>query len=503
MSDSGDEAAPVPPDGHSLDPKDWEALRRTFHDAVDQAIDHLRGIRQKPVWQPTPEAVKERLAADLPRDPTDLDRLLSLFAQDILPYGTGNIHPRFFGWVHGSGTLAGALGEMLAGFMNCNVGGREHVAVHVERQVIRWCKEIFSFPEESSGLLTSGTSMGTVIALAAARAARAGADVRRRGMAAAPRLTGYASSEAHSCIAKAFELLGIGQEALRLIPVDKTFALSAARLAERIAADRAAGDAPAIVVASAGTVNTGAIDELDAVADLCRAQGLWLHVDAAFGGLAVLVPEYRDRLAAIARADSVAFDFHKWLQVPYDAGCVLVKDEAAHRAAFAGRRAYLAQAKLGLAGGDPWFCDYGPELSRGFRALKIWFTIKAYGIDRLAEVIARNCRQAAELGRAVAESEDLELLAPVPLNIVCFRFVGADLPARDLDLLNEAIVAQLQLRGIAAPSTTKIHGKLAIRVALTNHRTTSEDLAILLAAVRRLGAELAPARRSLTSQEQR
>jgi glutamate/tyrosine decarboxylase-like PLP-dependent enzyme len=369
--------------------------------------------------------------------------------------------------------------------------------------VIQWCREIFSFPAESSGLLTSGTSMGTVIAPAAARTARAGAVVRRHGMAAAPRLTGYASSEAHSCIAKAFELLGIGQEALRLVPVDETFAMTAERLAARIDADRAAGDEPAIVIASAGTVNTGAIDELGAIADLCRAQGLWLHVDAAFGGLAVLTPDYRDRLDAIARADSVAFDFHKWLQVPYDAGAVLVKDEAAHRAAFSSRRDYLAPAKLGLAGGDPWFCEYGPELSRGFRALKVWFTIKAHGIDRLAEVIARNCRQAAQLGRAVAESDDLELLAPVPLNIVCFRFVGAGVPECALDRLNEAIVAQLQLRGIAAPSTTKIHGKAAIRVALTNHRTTGEDLAILLDAVRRIGAELAPASRSPLTQEQR
>lgn len=502
MSEEQDRVAPAAPDSQSLDPEDWEALRRTFHDALDQAIDHLRDIRQKPVWQPTPESVKQRLTAALPRHPTDLDQLLSIFARDILPYGTGNIHPRFFGWVHGSGNLAGALGEMLAGFMNCNVGGREHVAVHVERQVIQWCKEIFSFPAESSGLLTSGTSMGTVIALAAARNARA-AETRKRGMSAAPRLTGYASSEAHSCIVKAFELLGMGQEALRLVPVDENFAMSAKRLAERIAADRAAGDAPAIVIASAGTVNTGAIDELGAIADLCAALGLWLHVDAAFGGLALLTPEFRGRLAAIARADSVAFDFHKWLQVPYDAGAVLVKDEAAHRDAFSTRRDYLAPAKLGLAGGDPWFCEYGPELSRGFRALKIWFTIKAYGTDRLAEVIARNCRQAALLARAVEASDDLELLAPVPLNIVCFRFIGADLPERDLNLLNEAIVAQLQLQGIAAPSTTRIRGKLAIRVALTNHRTATEDLAILVNAVRRLGKELAPARETTPKQMQR
>lgn len=477
-------------EAETLDPQDWDSVRRTFHEAVDQAIDHLRDIRDKPVWLETPEAVKERLRDALPRGPESLDELLSFFGRDILPYGTGNIHPRFFGWVHGSGTVAGALGDMLAAFMNCNVGGRDHVAVYVERQVIEWCKEIFSYPQSSSGILTSGTSMGTVIALAAARNRHAKADVQKLGMAAAPKpLVAYASSEAHSCIAKAFDLLGFGQAALRAVPVDADFRLSLKHLEDMLADDRAKGSEPTIVVASAGTVNTGAIDDLDAIADLCREQGVWLHVDAAFGGLAVLTQEFRAQLTALSRSDSVAFDFHKWLQVPYDAGCVLLKDEAAHRAAFSSRREYLAHAQHGLAGGDPWYCEYGPELSRGFRALKVWFTIKAYGIDKLAEGIARNCRQAALLGQAISSSDDLQLLAPVSLNVVCFRFAAVDFPDTDLDVINEEIVAELQIRGIAAPSTTRIRGRTAIRVALINHRTTAEDLTILIDAVRRLGKE--------------
>ncbi|HZB91234.1 MAG TPA: pyridoxal-dependent decarboxylase [Stellaceae bacterium] len=478
----------------TLDPADWEALRRSFHAAIDQALDRLRDIRQEPVWRPTPEAVKARLGAPLPRQPQSLDAVVQRFADDILPYGTGNIHPRFFGWVHGAGNPAGALGEALAALMNCNVGGRDHVAVYVERQVIDWCKAIFAYPAASSGLLTSGTSMGTIIALAAARAALAEVDLRRLGMAASPRpLVGYASSEAHSSIAKAFELLGFGRAALRLVPADAAFRLPLPRLAEMIAADRAAGAQPAVVVASAGTVNTGAIDDLAALAALCRAEGLWLHVDAAFGGLAVLTPDFAPRLAAVAEADSIAFDFHKWLQVPYDAGCVLVKDERAHRAAFADRPDYLAPGKRGLAGGEPWFCEFGPELSRGFRALKIWFTLMTHGVDRLGAVIARNCRQAALLGAAVAREADLELLAPVSLNIVCFRFLAQGLDAAALDRLNEAIVAELQLAGIAAPSTTRIGGRAAIRVALTNHRTGDDDLGVLLSAVRRIGRDLSAA----------
>jgi glutamate/tyrosine decarboxylase-like PLP-dependent enzyme len=481
-----------PPDRISLDPADWEALKASFGQAAALAIDQLSAIGDAPVWRETPLDVKERLREALPRRPIAPDALLARFAEDILPYGTGNLHPRFFGWVHGGGNVAGALGEMLAAFMNCNVGGRDHVAVYVERQVLAWCKEIFGFPAESGGILTSGTSMATVIALAVARNAQADVDVRALGVAADPRrLVGYASSEAHSAIAKAFELLGLGHEALRLVPVDADFRLSLPMLTEMIAADRARGYHPVVVVASAGTVNTGAIDDLTGLDALCRREGLWLHVDAAFGGLAVLTPEFRGALAPIAAADSVAFDFHKWLQVPYDAGGVLIKDEAQHRAAFAHRRDYLAGAERGLAGGDPWFCDYGPELSRGFRALKIWFTLKAHGIERFAEVIQRNCRQARLLGRAITANADLELLAPVTLNIVCFRYRAA-LGEAELGALNAAIVAELQLRGIAAPSLTKIRGRVAIRVCLVNHRTTTDDLAILVDAVRRLGQELAP-----------
>ena len=278
----------------SLDPEDWQSVRATFRDAIDVALDHVQHIRDKPVWVPTPAAVKATLREAAPRQPRSLNSLLARFVRDFLPYATGNLHPRFFGWVHGGGNIAGALGEMLAAFINSNLGGRDHVGVYVEREVIDWCKEIFGFPATSSGLLTSGTSMASVIALAAARGAHAGADVRRLGMAGLPkRLVGYASSEAHVSIAKAFELLGFGQEALRSVAVDADFRLSLGDLARQVARDRAQGVQPSIVVASAGTVNTGAIDDLDAIAAFCREQGLWLHVDAAFGGFATLVPAFR------------------------------------------------------------------------------------------------------------------------------------------------------------------------------------------------------------------
>ena len=475
-------------EGGTLDPDDWEAARRSFHAAIDGCIDWLRDIREKPVWTETPAPVRAALTGPAPTDPTSLDALVAEFQNDLLPHATGNLHPRFFGWVHGAGNLAGALGEALAGFMNANVAGRDHVAIHVERQVVDWCKTLLGFPATASGLVTTGTSMGTVIALAVARNEKACADVKRAGLRAAPRrIAVYASSEAHSAIVKACELLGLGSDALRLVPVDADHRLSAHHLANMIAADRAAGWQPAVIVASAGTVNSGAVDDIGALSALCTAEGLWLHVDAAFGGLAVLAPEGRAALAAIGAADSVAFDFHKWLQVPYDAGCVLVRDEAAHRRAFSTRHDYLAPEGRALAGGDPWFCEYGPEMSRGFRALKVWFTIKAHGLDRLGEVIARNCRQARYLGLAVARSRYLALLAPVSLNIVCFRFVLVGLDPDEVDRLNDDIVVELQRSGIAAPSTTRINGKLAIRVCLTNHRTSFADLDLLVNEVERIG----------------
>jgi aromatic-L-amino-acid decarboxylase len=474
----------------SLDPEDWEEARRSFHVAIDDCIDWLRDIREKPVWTETPPDIRAALREPAPSHPAPLDALVASFRRDLLPHATGNLHPRFFGWVHGAGNLAGALGETLAGFMNANVAGRDHVAVHVERQVIEWCKSIFDFPATASGLVTTGTSMATIIALAVARNEKAGADMKRAGVRAAPRrIAAYASREAHSAIVKACELLGLGSDALRTVPVDAEFRISMHHLANMIAADRAAGWNPAIVVGSAGTVNSGAIDDLAALAALCKHEGLWLHVDAAFGGFAILTPEFRAALAPIREAHSIAFDFHKWLQVPYDAGCVLVRDEAAHRRAFSTRRDYLAPEGRALAGGDPWFCEYGPEMSRGFRALKVWFTIKAHGLDRLGAMIARNCRDAQHLGRAVARSPHLALLAPVSLNIVCFRFIAQGLDEPDLDSVNDDIVVALQRAGIAAPSTTRIGGRLAIRVCLTNHRTTVADLDLLVREVERLGHE--------------
>ena len=263
--------------------------------------------------------------------------------------------------------------------------------------------------------------------------------------------------------------------------------MDTAALRAAIAADRAAGLQPFVLIGTAGTVNTGATDPLTELADIAAAENLWFHVDGAFGALGSLVPELASRFAAIARADSLAFDFHKWLHVNYDAGCVLVRDEAHHRHAFTDRPDYLKAATRGLAAGNPWPVEYGPELSRGFRALKVWSQIAGFGTQRLGAAIDKNCQQAAYLAEKVAADPRFELTAPVQLNICCFRYIGAGLQGAALDALNEEIVIRLQELGIAAPSTTRLKGATVIRVNLTNHRTQTADLDLLLAEIAGLG----------------
>jgi aromatic-L-amino-acid decarboxylase len=284
------------------------------------------------------------------------------------------------------------------------------------------------------------------------------------------------------------DLAGFGSAALRLIPTDAAHRIDLAALRAAIARDRAAGATPFFLVGNAGTVDTGAIDDLDALASLAAEEKLWFHIDGALGALAMLSPALRPRFKGIERADSIAFDFHKFGQIPYDAGFILVRDSEQHRAAFASPAAYLGREARGLAGGSPWPCDFGPDLSRGFRALKTWFTLKAYGSARIGAEIARSCALARYLERRVAAEPRLELLSPAALNIVCFRYRAAD-----PDRLNAEIVAELQERGIAAPSTTMIDGRLAIRACLVNHRIQPEDIDALLAGVVDVGRALARA----------
>ncbi|MBW4023968.1 MAG: cytochrome D ubiquinol oxidase subunit I [Proteobacteria bacterium] len=453
---------------------------------LDDMVDHLRDLRQNPVWQPIPPTIRERLRQPLTVEGEDPGALYQRFRDDILPYGTGNTHPRFMGWVHGGGTPLGMLAEMLAAGLNANLGGRDHAPIEVERQVIRWAADAFGLPKTAGGLLVTGSSMANFIAVLMARGAALGAAARRDGLGGA-RLTAYASAGVHRCVPDALDMAGIGSDALRLIPVDATFAMDTRALATAIAEDRAAGAVPFLVVGTAGSVDVGAFDDLTAIADLAERERLWFHVDGAFGALVALSPTLSPKVAGMDRARSIAFDFHKWAQVPYDAGCILVRDEADQIATFAAPSAYLTPGARGLSANAPWPCDLGPDLSRGFRALKVWFTLQAFGTERLAAVAERSCSLAGHLAARVEAEPELELLAPVPLNIVCFRYRA---PPAQADALNTAIVADIQEAGLAAPSTTLIGGAVAIRAAFVNHRSRAEDADALVAGVLAAGRAL-------------
>ena len=479
-----------PPDS-TLDPENWSEVRRLGHELLDDLIDQLSTVGERPAWTEVPSEVKARLDQPAARLPADFSDVLDDLKRDILPYATGNIDPRWFGWVHGTGTVEGALAELVAGFMNCNVGGRDHGAVYVERQVIRWLADLFGYPAESSGLLVSGTSMATILGLAVARENVAPGEMRRRGVSAAPGpLVCYASDGAHVSIRKALELLGLGGDSLRRVPADRVSGLNPVALEQMIEKDREEGLHPFCVVGTAGSITTGAIDDLNALADISVRHGLWFHVDAAFGGALILSERLRPRLAGIERADSVAFDLHKWMHVPYDAGCVLMRDAEAHRTTFSADRNYLSRFERGTGAGNPWFTDFGPELSRGFRALKVWVTLRTHGLDRLGAMVEKNCEQAAWLAARIKESESFHLAAPTSLNIVCFQ---AEVPGGvriDSDELNREILMRVQERGIAVPSSAEIDGRLCIRVNITNHRTRREDLEIFLAAIEEIRREI-------------
>lgn len=476
----------------SLDPEDWQAMRRLGHRMVDDMMTYLETVRERPVWRPIPASVRARFQQPLPTTPEGADGAYKDFLDTVLPHPMGNIHPRFWGWVIGTGTPLGMLADMLAAGMNPNVGGGDHVANLVELQVLEWCKEMLRYPAEASGLLVSGGSMANLIGLAVARNARAEVDLRKHGLQAAPkRMVLYGSREMHSSIQKAVEVLGLGSDALREIPTTADFRIDVGPLEAAIAADRAAGHRPFCVVGNAGTVNTGAIDDLNALAELCRRERLWFHVDGAFGALGMLSAALRPMLAGMERADSLAFDLHKWMYIPYEAGCVLVRRGEDHRQAFSLTPAYLSHGDRGLAAGSIWFSDYGVQLSRGFRALKVWMSIKEHGIEKYGRLIQQNVDQARYLAGLVNAEPALQLLAPVPLNIVCFRFTVTGWDDAPLNELNRELLIQLHESGIAVPSSTVIDGKYALRVAITNHRSRREDFDILLRAVVRLGADLA------------
>tara|TARA_B110000305_G_C19426653_1_gene633968 strand:+ start:529 stop:1995 length:1467 start_codon:yes stop_codon:yes gene_type:complete len=480
-------------DKKTLDPSDWEAFRREGYAAVDQMVDHLSNVRERPLWRPLPDKVTSMPHEALPITGIPLTDVVAEFKDKVMPYSNGNVHPRFFGWVQGAGSATGVIADLYASMLNSNLGSRDHAPIYLERLVINWMLKLFDMPKGASGQLVTGTSKATMLALVIARNKALGIKDKSSGLRKIDRqLIAYTSGESHFSVKKAMDVIGVGSENLHIIPTNERNEINVATLKQQITIDRAAGMVPFAIVAVAGAVNTGAIDPLSAIADLCEAEKIWFHVDGAFGGLLVLSDDLKHKVKGIERADSVAFDFHKWMQVNYAVGALLVRDETYHFESFSSDQAYLTIHGRGLAGGDkPWPNNYGVDLSRGFTALKVWFQLKEHGVKNLAHVIEKNCAQAEWLEQQVIANSQLEMMCKVSLNITVFRYIGTNILPDRLAKINKEIVIQLHEKGIAAPSETNINGQVVIRTALCNHRTTKEDLSLLMSEVCRLGGEIA------------
>jgi glutamate/tyrosine decarboxylase-like PLP-dependent enzyme len=480
---------------------DPETFRQLGYRAVDLATDYLAGMRQRAVFTPMlPDERRVLLEQSFPDGGVDPDEILDRFAELVLPHPMGNGHPRFFGWANSPPSPIGTVAEFLAGAMGPSCAGGDHAAIYLERCVVRWLMELVGFPVEGSmGLLVSGGSMASLTCLAAARqraVAAAGHDVRTDGLQGWPsQLTMYLSTEAHTTLRKAAELLGLGSAAVRMVPVDDAFRINVTALRKAIQADRAAGRQPYCVVASAGTVSTGAIDPFSAIADLCAEEELWLHVDGAIGAVGILDPAVAPRYTGLERADSLALDPHKWLSVPMECGCALVRDGQLLRDTFSLVPPYVRTEEGKGFGGLPWYAEYGFQQSRGFRALKVWMTMLQAGRDGLATMIARHNALARHLAAIVDAAPDFERAAPVELSIVCFRYVppALDLSDEELDALNKAIMEAVQAGGEAFLTQAVLHGRFVLRANVLHYATTTADVDTLVEIIRRTGARLATA----------
>ncbi|MEN8125468.1 MAG: aminotransferase class I/II-fold pyridoxal phosphate-dependent enzyme [Bacteroidota bacterium] len=474
----------------TLDPKNWDQTKELAHKMVDDAIDYLQTVRERPVWQQMPDEVIDSFNSPLPKDPSDLAKVYQKFMENGYPYPMGNVHPRFWMWYMGSSNFTGAMGDFMAAIIGSNLGGGNHSAARIDDQVVDWCRQMVGFPETASGTLVSGGSMANIISLTVARNVMADVDIRKKGVGAITKsLRFYSSDQVHGCHQKGLEILGLGNEALHKVKSNSNFEVDIDALKEAIKKDKEAGYKPACIIANAGTVNTGSIDDIKAIAEICKKEEIWFHVDGCIGALIAIAPKYKHLVSGIELADSIALDPHKWLHAPFEVGCTIIRNKQDHFNSFATSAEYLEGTKKGIPAAK-WLHNYSMQISRGFRALKVWMSVQEHGIDKFGRLIDQNIEQALYLTESIQVNSNLELVAPTKINIVSFRFVSNTKSEKELKKINMEIMLQLQETGIAAISDTTVHEKHCLRVAICNYRTVRSDLDLLVEQVVKIGNTL-------------
>src|SRR3954465_111540 len=463
---------------------DWDSARmRSLADrAVGLYAEFLDGLDDMPISRYAPAAeVRAAVVRPVPEQGMSDDELIAHLRDVLIEWGVQCGHPRFLAYVTGSGTVPGAVVDMLASGVNMNVGGWQlsPSASEIEQSLVRWFAGRFGMGDDAAGLLVSGGAMANMVGLKAARDHMAGWDARRDGMAAGPPLVIYATAETHVVTDRAADALGLGTAAVRRLPVDDRLRMVPGALREQTRARRSCGRRPMAVVATAGTTSTGTIDPLAEVAEVCAQEQVWMHVDAAYGGPAVLADDLRPLLAGIERADSIAFDPHKWLYIPMPAGCVLLREHQRLADSFAAEAGYIWLPEEARQGID--LAMTGPDFSRGFLALKVWLSLLAHGTEAYGRRIAHDAALAAYLGELVAAHPAFELLCPPSLSICCFRHVRPGLDDETLNRLNERLMTAVQADGRVYPSNAVVGGRFGLRACVVNHRTEADEMELLLA----------------------
>lgn len=479
---------------------DWDPKRaRAFADGtVDIWAELLERLSDLPVrrgW--SADDVRDAVAIPVPEEPMPDEELLAYLREVTFDWSSYLGHPRFLAYISGAGTVPGAAADLLAAGLNMNAGGWQLApsAIEIELALVRFfANDVFGLPEGAGGLIVSGGAMANFVALKAARDHRAGWNVRDEGILAGPPLGLYLSTETHVVSDRAADMLGIGWSNVRHLPVDEGYRMRVDELRAQVTRDREAGIRPFAVVGTAGTTSTGAIDDLDRIADVCESEGLWFHVDAAYGGPAMLAEDLRPLFAGIERADSIAFDPHKWLYTPHSGGCVVLRDMSLLQDSFDAQPSYVHQAKeVTHAGTD--LGRFGPQFSRGFWALKVWVSLLAHGRAAYGRRISHDAALARYLGERVEEHPAFELASPVGLSICCFRYVPPDLPEAPgreayLSALNERLMAEMQVDGRVFLSNAVLEDRFLLRVCIVNFRTEAADLDATLDVAAEIGARL-------------